>query len=123
MPVSSWFKGKRKRVCGSPTRGLERTCYVYFIETGDKLYIGFTSRNPEERLEEHLDAAFNTKKRKKFYSALRKHKDITQFYYREYPYERAALVAEMVYIEQNGLRNLWNTSKGGEGATLNLSNR
>jgi len=37
----------------------ERQCYVYRLEVGPDDYIGFTTKSPEDRVKEHLEAAKN----------------------------------------------------------------
>ena len=94
--------------------------YVYLITCNNgKQYCGYTSRDPQIRLKEHLEAARKGKVKTKFYSNLKKHGFQSFEVLGTFEEEADALQFEIKFISDNDLRNVGcNTSLGGEGRTL-----
>ena len=89
--------------------------YIYKITTGeDRIYYGYTSRNPKKRLEEHLKSAKDGKT--KFHYSLSNHGLKSFEVLHEYKYELPALKKEIELIYKNYGYNSLNTSPGGEGS-------
>ena len=100
--------------------------YVYKLTVGGQPYFGYTSRDPQERLKEHLDAAYsqNWKHNSKLYPMLVE----MEFEYEfevigEHQHEVPALIQEIMEIREIGQDLTLNNSKGGEGATVNVRTR
>jgi hypothetical protein len=91
----------------------ELKCFVYRLEVGGENYIGFTSKEPKVRLEEHLEAARNDSPQK-VHKALRRFGEIHTFeVLSEHTNEVEALVAEIITIKKFDAK--LNVSIGGEG--------
>lgn len=88
--------------------------YIYKIRCDSEIYVGYTSRPPRLRWEEHLENAAAGGK-SKFYKRLRE-TGITDKTYHEYDSEVEALVAEIQLIAFYTARGCsLNSTKGGEG--------
>lgn len=93
---------------------------IYMITISKKIYYGYTSRNPLERLKEHLDMAKKGWKHKSLlYPALKAH----NYKYRfkvlfKFKTEKEALNKEMELIATLTKAEKLNLTKGGEGKTL-----
>ena len=88
-------------------------CFNYLLEIGGEIYVGFTTQDPQVRLEQHIhDAKLGSKQR--VHVALRRfgylcHLEILG----EYDNEILGLVAEISNIKK--YRSTLNASLGGEG--------
>ena len=93
-------------------------CFVYKLEVGGENYIGFTSQEPKDRLEGHLEAAKNDS-RQKVHKELRRYGFMHTFdVLSEHPNEVLALVEEIKAIKKYGAE--LNVSIGGEGNNYNV---
>ena len=94
--------------------------HIYKITTcNDKQYIGYTSRPPQIRLQEHLKMCRKRSSKTKLYRTLRKH-GLKKFEkIKSFQNELDALIFEILYIKNN--KDLLNTSLGGEGKTIKVS--
>lgn len=91
----------------------ELKCFVYRLEVGGENYIGFTSQEPKNRMEGHLEAARNDSPQK-VHKALRRFGEIHTFeVLSEHTNEVDALVAEIIAIKKFDAK--LNVSIGGEG--------
>lgn len=114
------FRGARPRPdqVRLPRQAKTGTFYVYRIVVNGQPYIGFTSRNPNVRLSEHLENARNGN-RGKLYNFLRRYNHEHSFeVLKEFKSEYDALCYEINQIAD--LDTCLNTSPGGEGATMIL---
>ena len=96
---------------------------VYLITCNNgKRYVGYTSRSPHIRLEEHLrDARQNKRRKSKLLNALRSHGLKSFDILKEFDEERTALLYEMFNIKKlDTFASGLNMSHGGEGNTLIL---
>ena len=91
---------------------------IYLITIGNgKEYIGYTSRDPNERLKEHLKCKAKTK----FYRALRRHGFKSLEVLHEFDNEVQALFKEIYEIDKRNLvRNGLNTDSDGFGRTMHV---
>ena len=88
--------------------------YTYELWCDSEVYVGFTSRSPTVRWEEHKEAAKEGRKTK-FYDALRSH-SITKSSSTIHENEIAALVSEIEKIEFYTKKGIClNMTAGGEG--------
>ena len=125
---------RRRRAVGSRRRPVRKTaprraprvsrstCHsIYQITVGEKVYIGYTSRDPLIRLHEHLESA-RKGKRNKLYNALRKHEYRHSFeVLRTYTSEFRALCGEIRTIaSKDAVKNGLNILPGGQGATMEV---
>lgn len=91
--------------------------WTYQIWCDSEVYIGFTSRRPSVRFDEHLDNAYKGKKTR-FYSKLRQ-TGITKTSIQKHKDELTALIAEIRMIEFFQPIAL-NMTTGGEGNTIKV---
>jgi group I intron endonuclease len=89
---------------------------IYQIKclVNNKVYIGYTSRTPEERFREHLLCKLDTK----FYRALRKYgkENFTVSLLEQFETKKDALVGERLWISKlDTIENGYNTHEGGLG--------
>ena len=94
------------------------TCYVYKLEIGGDTYIGFTSQDPEERVNAHIK---NSKDggSQKINRALRKWGYLYEIeILGKYDNEILGLLAEIKFIDK--LNPTLNESIGGEGKNFNI---
>ena len=90
-----------------------KLCYLYKISVGSECYVGFTSKNPNDRLSEHLMNA-KTNSTQKIHKELRKWGLNYQFeIIGEYENEVKALLDEIKFIKIYNAQ--LNNSLGGEG--------
>ena len=114
------FRGARPRPdqVRLPRQPKNGKFYVYRITVAGQDYIGFTSRDPHIRLQEHLKNAREGKK-SKLYNFLRKYNHEHSFgVIKEFNSEYEALCYEILQIDSYD--SCLNTSRGGEGATMLL---
>lgn len=91
----------------------ETPCSVYKIEVGGESYVGFTTQQPQKRLEQHIEDAKNGSKLK-LHVALRRFGYLCDFeVIGSYPDEIIGLVSEITNIKK--FNATLNTSIGGEG--------
>jgi len=91
----------------------ESPCSVYKIEVGGETYVGFTTQQPQKRLEQHIEDAKNGSKLK-LHVALRRFGYLCDFeVIGSYPDEIIGLVSEITNIKK--FNATLNTSIGGEG--------
>ena len=100
--------------------------YIYKITVGDKIYIGYSSRNPRVRLQEHLETARRGKWRHRslLYPALQEASyECSMEILAEHLHEVPALLHEIMEIVKVDKETSLNISKGGEGSTVNIKTR
>ena len=98
-------------------------CYTYEIWCDSEVYVGFTSRLPHERWQEHVQKAYKPTKRSKtkFYCCL-KSVGITKTNSTAHIDELSALLHEIKQIEYYNSHGIsLNSTKGGEGNNINVS--
>lgn len=95
------------------------TIYKVTCLSNQKVYIGFTTRSVQERLQEHLKGASNTTDLRKFYCAIRKygnHKFVINVIYQSSDYIHTLEVMEQYFIEEyNSIKYGYNSRLGGTG--------
>ena len=96
-------------------------CYTYEIWCDSEVYVGFTSRSPEERWREHIEGAYKRNRKTKFYLAL-KEKGITNTNSTPHMDELEALVHEIKQIAHYKEKGIClNSTRGGEGNTIKVN--
>ena len=96
----------------------EQTCFVYKLSVGGSDYIGFTTQDPKNRLEQHLMSA-REGSQQKVHVALRRFGYIHDFeIISEHENEVLGLVAEIINIKKYAAE--LNTSIGGEGNNFSV---
>lgn len=95
-----------------------KLCYVYKIEIGPEIYVGFTSKHPQDRIEKHIEKSKNNAMQK-VNKALRKWGyQHTWEVIGKYENEILALLAEKTQIVK--LNATLNETEGGEGDDFNI---
>ena len=97
--------------------------YVYKLTVGGQPYFGYTSREPQERLKEHLDTAYaqKWKHNSKLYPMLVEMEYEHEFeVLQSFDTELAALLFEIHSIASVGKDLTLNLSDGGEGSTMTV---
>ena len=98
-----------------------KNSYVYQIIVGGREYIGFTTQNPQNRIEQHLSDAKEGSKQA-VHIALRRFGYLHEFnILSEHPSEVEGLVAEITAIEK--IKPELNSSLGGEGNDFDVDLR
>lgn len=96
--------------------------HVYLLTLSNgKQYCGFTSTAVWKRVRRHLKEARRGKRKTKWYNALRRHKLVAVETLHSHEDEYEALCLEIKEIANRDLqRSGYNTSGGGEGATMQV---
>ena len=100
--------------------------YVYKLTVGGQPYFGYTSRDPQERLKEHIDEAYRQSWRhnSKLYPLLVEMEYEHEFeVIGEHDQEIPALLQEIKEIRTVGQDLTLNNSPGGEGSTVTIKTR
>ena len=100
--------------------------YIYRLIVAGEPYIGYTSRDPQIRREEHIKTALsgNWKHNSDLYPLLHEFEGEHEFeILHEFSTEFAALCCEITEIRKAGKNNTLNRSDGGEGSTMTVKTR
>ena len=97
------------------------------MDVGGESYFGFTSRDPEIRLSEHIKTAVSGKwnHNSKLYPVLNEFEGDYDSFKVVYQGESEvdALLTEIGAIRSKGIKNTLNLSRGGEGSTVTVKTR